>query len=81
MENKLTQVVWVDPKTLTPHPKNPNRHSEDQIKRIVKIIQENGWRHPIIVSTLSNKIIVGHGRLEAAKLMGASKGARDVPGV
>lgn len=55
---------------LTPSPRNPNKHSKAQIKRIAKLIEAFGWRHPIIVSAKSGYVVVGHGRLEAAKLMG-----------
>jgi ParB-like chromosome segregation protein Spo0J len=55
---------------LTPNPRNPNRHPENQIKLLAKIIQEQGWRAPIIVSRRSNMIVAGHGRYAAAKLIG-----------
>ena len=54
-------------KELCPHPKNPNTHSKDQIERLAHIIEYQGFRNPIIVSNLSNKIVAGHGRLAAAK--------------
>lgn len=50
-----------------PHPKNRNKHSKDQIDRLVKLYGYHGIRHPIIVSKLSGYIVAGHGRLEAAK--------------
>jgi hypothetical protein len=57
---------WVDPKTLKPNPKNPNKHSPEQIRRLVKLIKAYGWRHPLIVSNQTGLVIVGHGRLSAA---------------
>ena len=62
----------VDPATLKPNPKNPNRHSAHQIQLLASIIQEQGWRGPITVSKRSGLIVRGHGRLEAALLMGAT---------
>lgn len=56
----------VDPKTLEDHPKNPNKHADDQIERLAKLYEYHGIRHPIIVSKLSNKIVAGHGRKLAA---------------
>lgn len=56
--------------SLTPNPRNPNHHGEDQIERLAKILRYQGWRHPIIVSTRSNLIVAGHGRLLAAKKLG-----------
>lgn len=55
---------------LKPHPKNRNSHPEDQIKRLAKILEYQGFRYPIKVSKLSGYITSGHGRLEAAKLNG-----------
>lgn len=53
---------------LRPHPKNPNKHSDDQIKRLAQILKYQGWRHPIKISTRSGYITSGHGRLLAARL-------------
>jgi hypothetical protein len=53
--------------TLTPHPRNPNTHSREQIERLAKLIEYQGFRHPIIVSKRSGFVVAGHGRLEAAK--------------
>ncbi len=55
---------------LKPHPKNPNTHPESQIELLAKIIKEQGWRNPIVVSRRSGFITKGHGRLAAAKLAG-----------
>lgn len=54
-------------KELTPHPKNRNKHPKDQIERLAKLIEYQGQRHPIIISTLSGHIVAGHGRLMAIK--------------
>ena len=56
--------------SLIEHPKNPNSHPESQIKKLVRVIELNGWRQPIVVSERSGYIIKGHGRLQAAKLAG-----------
>jgi ParB-like chromosome segregation protein Spo0J len=53
-------------KDLTPHPKNPNRHSDAQIERLAKILNYQGWRYPIKVSKQTGFITSGHGRLSAA---------------
>lgn len=54
-------------KELKPHPKNRNDHPDDQIARLARVIEYQGFRHPIIVSNLSGFIVAGHGRLAAAK--------------
>ena len=56
-----------------PNPKNPNNHPKEQIELLAKIIQAQGWRQPITISTRSGLIVKGHGRLQAAVLMGADK--------
>lgn len=55
---------------LKPNPKNPNKHPDEQIALLAKIIQTQGWRAPITVSTLSGLVVRGHGRLMAAMLAG-----------
>jgi len=54
-------------KTLKPHPKNPNKHTSDQIERLAKIIEYQGQRLPVIISKLSGFIVAGHGRLDAMR--------------
>lgn len=63
----------VDISKLKPHPKNPNQHTDEQIRILAKIITGNGWREVITVSTRSGYITKGHGRLRAAIEMGAKQ--------
>jgi hypothetical protein len=56
-------------KELKAHPQNRNQHPKDQIERLAKILEYQGWRYPIKVSKRSGFITSGHGRLEAAKLL------------
>lgn len=58
---------------LIPNPKNPNKHPDDQVKLLAKIIQAQGWRQPITVSSRSGFIVKGHGRLMAAQVMQIEK--------
>ena len=60
----------VDPVTLVPNPRNPNNHPKRQIELLAKIIQRQGWRAPVTVSNRSGFVVRGHGRLEAALLLG-----------
>jgi hypothetical protein len=62
----------VDPRELIGNPRNPNKHPKSQIKLLAKVIQAQGWRAPITVSTRSGFIVRGHGRLEAALEFGAA---------
>lgn len=54
---------------LTPYPNNPKEHPEEQIDKIAGSIQEFGFTQPIVVDQ-NNQIIIGHGRLQAAKKIG-----------
>jgi DNA modification methylase len=62
---------------LKPHPKNPNIHTEEQLKRLAKIIEYQGQRHPVIISRLSGYIVAGHGRSMAIKKLGINEIAVD----
>jgi hypothetical protein len=62
---KYDELVSVN--RLKPHPKNRNKHPDDQIERLAKILKYQGIRAPIVVSKRSNKIVKGHGTLMAIK--------------
>ena len=55
---------------LKPNPKNPNRHPGDQVELLARVIEAQGWRQSVKVSTLSGLIVSGHGRYEAALFLG-----------
>ena len=55
------------------NPKNPNKHSDNQINMLSKIIEFQGWRIPIVVSNRSGFIVRGHGRLMSARKLGLEK--------
>jgi DNA modification methylase len=55
--------------TIRPDPLNPRRHSPKQIRQIASSIRAFGFNAPILIDR-SRGVIAGHGRLEAAKLLG-----------
>lgn len=63
----------IDIGKAVPNPKNPNTHPKEQISLLSKIIKAQGWRQPITISTRSGLIVKGHGRLQAALLLGLDK--------
>ena len=63
----------VDTAVLVPNPNNPNRHSDEQIRLLARIIRHQGWRWPIKVSKRSGFIVSGHGRLLAARKLGVEQ--------
>jgi hypothetical protein len=56
----------VDPSKLKNHPKNRNKHGQDQIERLADMFKYHGIRHPIIVSNQTGLICAGHCRKLAA---------------
>lgn len=63
---------------LRPNPKNPNKHSKEQISLLAKIIKATGWRAPITISAQSGYIVKGHGRYMAAMAAGLTEVPVDV---
>lgn len=57
---------------LKPHPRNPRKHGRTQIRAIARSIEAFGFNAPILVDS-HNRIVAGHGRLEAAKLIGYTR--------
>ena len=54
---------------LKPHDRNPRTHTKKQIGQIGESIKRFGFTNPVLVDC-ENRIIAGHGRLEAARLIG-----------
>lgn len=66
----ISNVELVSIDGLTLHPRNRNKHPEDQIKRLARILEYQGFRYPVKVSKRSGYVTSGHGRIEAARLNG-----------
>jgi DNA modification methylase len=60
--------------TLRPWPSNARTHSKKQVRQIADSIEAFGFTNPVLIDR-ENSILAGHGRVEAAKLIGMS----DVP--
>ena len=54
---------------IKPYPNNAKKHSTKQVKQIAESIKLFGWGQPVVVDK-DGVLIVGHGRYEAAKLLG-----------
>ena len=65
-------VTAVDPDELIPYSNNVKAHPDDQVKKIASSIKNYGWDQPIVVDG-DNEIIKGHGRLQAAELLGLNE--------
>jgi DNA modification methylase len=55
--------------TLNSSPHNARTHSEKQIWQIATSIEKFGFNNPVLI-TAEGEIIAGHGRVEAAKILG-----------
>lgn len=65
--NKAEKIVLVPIGDIKLNPKNRNKHSAEQIKRLAKIISFQGFREPGTISNLSGFLVAGEGRYLAAK--------------
>lgn len=66
------KVQWLGIEKLKPYWRNPRRRSEDSIRKIADSIAAFGWQQPIVVDK-EFVVVIGHGRLEAAKLLEAKQ--------
>jgi ParB-like chromosome segregation protein Spo0J len=57
---------------LAPSPHNPRTHSKHQIRQIAESIRAFGFTNPVLIDA-QNQTIAGHGRVEAAKLLGMTE--------
>ena len=65
----LLSIVYRSVSSLKPHPHNSRTHSKKQLKLIAKSIQAFGFLNPVLIDR-NGTIVAGHGRVEAAKLLG-----------
>lgn len=54
---------------IKPYSKNAKKHPKKQVEQVANSIKEFGFNQPVVVDK-NGVLIVGHGRLEAAKLLG-----------
>lgn len=71
IRSEKIQIVPID--SIEYHPQNPHSHSDDQIDRLIKLIEYQGFRNPLIVDQETNYVVAGNGRLQALQKMGAKK--------
>lgn len=59
-------VEWINPALLIPYPGNAKQHPPEQVDHIANSIKRFGWQQPIVADK-ANVVVIGHGRLMAAK--------------
>ena len=55
--------------SLRPYARNARTHSKKQVRQIAASIERFGFTNPVLISD-DGEIVAGHGRVEAAKLLG-----------
>jgi DNA modification methylase len=63
------QLVMLAPQALRPNPRNARTHSRKQNRQIAKSLEAFGFTNPVLIDE-TDMILAGHGRVEAAKLIG-----------
>jgi DNA modification methylase len=69
---RIRQLTYRKVSDLKPDPRNPRKHKRAQIEAIAKSIKAFGFNAPILVDR-HDKVLAGHGRLDAAKLLGSEE--------
>lgn len=69
MELDHKETTLIDTDKLIAYENNPKKHPEEQIDKIASSIKQYGFIQPIVADK-DNEIIIGHGRLQAARKLG-----------
>ena len=63
------KIEYIPVDELKPYEKNAKKHPAEQIDYIANSIREFGFRQPLVIDK-DNVLVIGHGRLLAAKKLG-----------
>lgn len=63
-------AVYLPIDALRPNPRNPRAHGAE-VERLARTILRTTWGAPIIAQASTRRVIGGHGRIEAARLIAA----------
>ena len=72
LERRLGPIEYHPTTSLTAYEKNPRRHPEKQIIKLMASISEFGFALPVLVDA-ERTIIAGHARIEAARRLNISE--------
>ena len=65
-------ITMMGVQDIRPYEKNAKKHPEEQVEHIANSIREFGWQQPLVVDK-DNVLVIGHGRLLAAKRLGLTE--------
>ena len=68
--NTVKKIVQLPVDKLKPYKRNARKHGDEDVEAIAESIKLFGFNDPIGIWGSDNIIVEGHGRLEAAKLLG-----------
>ena len=63
------KIAYMRARDLVPNPSNARTHSPRQIEQIARSIERFGFNNPVLIDN-NNRILAGHGRVAATKLLG-----------
>jgi len=66
--NARDAACWLPVADLRPNPRNPRLHGSE-VAALARTILRTAWGAPIVAQARGRRVIGGHGRLEAAKLI------------
>ena len=66
------EIINLAPSALKPYGKNAKKHPAEQVDRIAESIKQFGFVQPVVIDK-DNIIVIGHGRVMAAKRLGMSE--------
>lgn len=62
------QIEYIPVDCIQPYERNAKKHTPEQVEQIANSIREFGFKQPLVVDA-KNVLVIGHGRLMAAKLL------------
>ena len=65
-------INWSSVGDVRPNTRNARTHTKEQIRKIAASIEQFGFTNPVLIDG-TRRVVAGHGRLEAAKLLGISR--------
>src|ERR1051326_5396348 len=69
---KLPQIEYAEVKQLRPSESNARTHSKKQIRQVAASLKQFGFNSLVAIDQ-NDKIVAGHARVEAARLLGLTK--------
>lgn len=69
---ETSKIIWKNIDELRPYERNAKKHPEEQVQYVANSLERFGWRQPVVIDK-DDVIVVGHGRVLAAKKLGWEK--------